>query len=471
LLLKSDVSLVLVTFVTFTGAISRFGTDFFVVLLEGSKIFTSFGELTFFHTFTDIPVDEGTFGVHEVELVIDTREDLSDSSRVGDHADGALDLGQVTTGDYGRGLVVDTALEASGAPVDELDGTLGLDGGNGGVDILGDDITTVHHAASHVLTVTRVAFGHHGGRFEGAVGDFSDRELLVVSFLSGDNRGIRGKHKVDTRVRDQVGLELSDIDVECPIETKRGGQGRDNLANQPVKVGVGRALNIQRTTADIVHSLIVEHDADVGVLEERVGGQDTVVGLDNSGGDLRGGVDGEAQLGFLAVVDGKTFQEEGTETGTGTTTDSVEDQETLETSAVIGEFTDAVEGEVDNFLTDGVVTTGVVVGGIFLTSDQLFGVEKLTVGTSTDFIDDSGLEVEEDGTRDVFASTSFGEEGVEGIVTTTDSFIGGHLTIGLDTVFKAVEFPAGITDLDTSLTEMNREDFTHVESLSKRLEL
>merc|ERR1712072_153120 len=30
------------------------------------------------------------------------------------------------------GLVVDTALEASGAPVDELDGSLGLDGGNSG---------------------------------------------------------------------------------------------------------------------------------------------------------------------------------------------------------------------------------------------------------------------------------------------------------------------------------------------------
>jgi hypothetical protein len=42
-----------------------------------------------------------------------------------------------------------------------LDGTFGLDGGDSGVDILGDDITTVHHAASHVLSVTWVTFGHH----------------------------------------------------------------------------------------------------------------------------------------------------------------------------------------------------------------------------------------------------------------------------------------------------------------------
>jgi hypothetical protein len=30
---------------------------------------------------------------------------------------------------------------------------LGLDGGNSGVDVLGDDIATVHEAASHVLSV------------------------------------------------------------------------------------------------------------------------------------------------------------------------------------------------------------------------------------------------------------------------------------------------------------------------------
>ena len=56
----------------------------------------------------------------------------------------------------------------------------------------------------------------------------------------------------------------------------------------------------------------------------------------------------------------------------------------LETSALIGEFSDSVEDEIDDFLTNGVVTTGIVVGGILFTGDQLFGVEKLTVGTSSD---------------------------------------------------------------------------------------
>merc|ERR1719253_2119546 len=153
----------------FAFAFSGLSGDFLVVLLEGSEVFTGFGELTFFHALTDIPVDEGTLGVHEVELVVDAGEDLSDGRGVGDHAYSTLDAGEVATGDDGRRLVVDTTLEAGGAPVDELDGALGLDGGDSSVDIFRDDITTVHEAASHVLAVARIALGHHGGRLEGRV--------------------------------------------------------------------------------------------------------------------------------------------------------------------------------------------------------------------------------------------------------------------------------------------------------------
>jgi hypothetical protein len=146
----------------------------------------------------------------------------------------------------------------------------------------------------------------------------------------------------------------------------------------------------------------------------------------------------------------------------------VEDQETLETSTVVGELADTVQSQVDEFFTDGVVTTGVVVGSIFLTSDQLFGVEQLTVGTSADFIDDSGFEIDENATRDVLAGTSFREEGVEGIVTTTNGLVRRHLTIGLDTVFQAEQFPAGITDLEGG--RGRKEERTDEEGKEERTE-
>ena len=56
--------------------------------------------------------------------------------------------------------------------------------------------------------------------------------------------------------------------------------------------------------------------------------------------------------------------------------------------------------------------------------------------------------------------TSFREESVERVITTTNRFVRGHLTIRLDTMFKAVEFPAGVTNLNTSLTNMDGDTLT-----------
>jgi hypothetical protein len=133
----------------------------------------------------------------------------------------------------------------------------------------------------------------------------------------------------------------------------------------------------------------------------------------------------------------------------------VEDQEALETSALISQLADAVKYKVDDFLANGVVTTGVVVGGIFLASDQLLRVEELAVGTSADFIDDSWFQVNVDGTGNVLASASFAEEGVERVITSANGLVARHLAIGLDTVFQTVKFPAGVTDLATSLANMD----------------
>ena len=406
-------------------------------------------------------MDEGSLGVHKIELMIDSGEDLSDGSGVGDHADGSHDLGEVTTWDNSWWLVVDTALETGWAPVDELDGSLGLDGGDGGVDILGDDISSVHEAASHVLSVSGVALGHHGGGLEGGVGDLGDGELLVVGLLGGDDGSVGGKHEMDSGVGDQVGLELSDINVEGTVESEGGSERGDDLGNKSVEVGVSGSLNVEVSSADIVDGLVVEHDGDVGVLEEGVSGEDGVVGLNNGGGDLGGGVDGETELGLLSVINGKSLEEERSETGSGTSTNGVEDEETLESSALVSELTDSVEAEIDDLLSDGVVTSGEVVGGVLLSGDELLGVEELSVGSGTDLIDDGGLEIEEDGSGDVLAGTSLGEEGVESVVTTTDGLIGGHLTVRLNSVLEAEELPAGVTDLDTGLSDVDRNDFSH----------
>ena len=263
---------------------------------------------------------------------------------------------------------------------------------------------------------------------------------------------------MDSWVWHQVSLELSDINVESSIKSEGCSQRRDNLSDESVQVGVSWSLDVEVSSADVVNGFVVDHDSNIGVLEEGVSGEHGVVWLNNGGGDLWGWVDGETELGLLTVIDGESLEKEGSETGTGSSSDSVEDEETLETSALIGELSDSIEAEIDDFLTNGVMSSGEVVGSVFFTGDELLWMEELSVGTSSNFIDDSWFEIEEDGSWDVLTSSGFGEESVEGIVTTTNGFVGWHLTIWLDSMLKAEEFPAGITNLDSALYNMNRNN-------------
>jgi hypothetical protein len=56
----------------------------------------------------------------------------------------------------------------------------------------------------------------------------------------------------------------------------------------------------------------------------------------------------------------------------------------------------------------------------------------------------------------------FREESVEGIVATTNSLVRWHLTVRRNTMFKTVEFPTSITNLNTGLTNVDRNTFAHV---------
>ena len=200
---------------------------------------------------------EGSLCVHEIEFVIDSGEDFSNSSWVGDHAYGSHDLGEITTRYNCRWLIVNTAFEASRAPIDELDGSLGFDCGNSSVDILGDDITSVHKAASHIFTVSGVTFGHHRCGLESWVGDFSNWQLFMISFLSWDNWGIWWQHEMDSGIWDQVGLEFSNINVQGTIESEGSSQRWDNLSNESVQVGVCGSFNIEISSADIIDGFVI----------------------------------------------------------------------------------------------------------------------------------------------------------------------------------------------------------------------
>jgi len=221
---------------------------------------------------------------------------FSDGGGVGEHADGSGDLGEISSGNNGGWLVVDTDLEPSGTPVNKLDAPLGLDGGDGGIDVLWHNISTVEQTASHVLSMTGIALDHLVGWLKAGVGDFSHGELLMVSLLGRDDWSVGDQWEMDPGVGHQVGLEFGQVDVEGTVESQGSSDGGDDLADYLVEIGVGWAVDVQVTPADVVDGFVVDHKGAVGVLQGGMGGQDGVVGLNNSCGNLGSWVDGKLEL-------------------------------------------------------------------------------------------------------------------------------------------------------------------------------
>ncbi|ELK23891.1 hypothetical protein MDA_GLEAN10020514 [Myotis davidii] len=279
---------------------------------QGSHVLTGLIKLSFLHALTYLPVDKGTLGNHQVKPVVQVSPGLSNSYGVAQHAHRLLYFGHVSTRYHSGRLVINANFEASGAPVHKLDSTPGLDGGNGSIDIFGDHVTMVQQTTSHVFTMARVTFHHLVAWLKALIGDFCYRKLFMVGFLSRDDRGICGQREVDAGIGHQGG----------------------------------------------------------------VGGEDGVVGLNYNCGDLGGWINGELQLGLLAIIDRETFHQQRGKPKTSSPTKAVENQEALKGCALVSQFPNSMQDEVNDLLASGVVSTGIVIGSIFLACNQQLRVES-----------------------------------------------------------------------------------------------
>jgi hypothetical protein len=131
----------------------------------------------------------------------------------------------------------------------------------------------------------------------------------------------------------------------------------------------------------------------------------------------------------------------------------VEDQETLEGRAVVLErsamlnrgislpyqnATDLVQCAIQDLLANCVVASRIIVGCVLLTADQQLGVEQLAVVTSADLVDWRRVEVDEDGTRDIFAAASLREDGIKLAGVVEGLRVRIRATILLQAVFEEI---------------------------------
>lgn len=64
----------------------------------------------------------------------------------------------------------------------------------------------------------------------------------------------------------------------------------------------------------------------------------------------------------------------------------MEQKEPLESRTLVSQLSDSVQYKINNLFANCIVATGVVVGSVFLASDQLLWVEQLAISARSYFV-------------------------------------------------------------------------------------
>jgi len=174
-----------------------------------------------------------------------------------------------------------------------------------------------------------------------------------------------------------------------------------------VKITISWCCELKSSEADIVKSFVIDAENFISGLDELVDGKSAVVGLDDGIRNLwrwNNGVCGEDTIWIFFT---ELVEKECTKTRASTTTEGVNELESLESIARFGFLTDDIEDGLAEFLSLGVVSLGPVVTGTGLSEDEVIGAEKLTILASTDGIHSAWLKINKDCTRNVLAASSF----------------------------------------------------------------
>lgn len=79
----------------------------------------------------------------------------------------------------------------------------------------------------------------------------------MVSLIGRDNRSEGGEREVNTGERNQVGLELVQINVQRTIESERSGDGGNNLGNKTVQIREAWCSDTQSLLANVVKGFVI----------------------------------------------------------------------------------------------------------------------------------------------------------------------------------------------------------------------
>jgi len=105
--------------------------------------------------------------------------------------------------------------------------------------------------------------------------------------------------------------------------------------------------------------------------------------------------------------------------------------------------------------------SGITVGGVFFSVYQILGMEQVLISSSSYFVDASRLQVNLQRSGNVLSSTRFLEESLIRIVLVHVFVFSWQSAIWRDTVLKTKEFPTSSSYLNSRLSNVDVQNFSH----------
>src|SRR5690349_16305188 len=107
-------------------------------------------------------------------------------------------------------------------------------------------------------------------------------------------------------------------------------------------------------------------------------------------------------------------------------------------STLTSNTTDPIHDSINHLLSDGIVTTSIVVRRILLSADEHLRVEQLAIVARANLVDGRWIQVDKERSRHMLAAGGFGEEGIVGARIIDILGVGVYATVMAEAVLKTV---------------------------------